>query len=106
MPLFLRLTVDTKVTWEQGLSNISKSKKSTSIFYISRRRTARLYILTVAISMSCFKSLLPKYLYDIELGQDHEDLQGCEEVPEGGQRDSVNCNSTLVNCNNQELSVI
>ena len=56
--------------------------------------------------MSCFKSLLPKYLYDIELGQDHEDLQGCEEVPEGGQRDSVNCNYTCVNWNNQVFSVI
>ena len=60
MPLFLRLTVDTNVTWEQGLSYISKSKKSTSTFYISRRRTARLYISTVAIPISCFKSLLLK----------------------------------------------
>ena len=38
-----------------------------------------------------------KYLYNVELGQDHEDLQGYEEDPEGGQRDSVNCNYTCVN---------
>ena len=46
MPLFLRLTAATNVTWKQGLSSISKSKKSTRPFlHLKKKDSATVHFI-------------------------------------------------------------
>ena len=66
------------------------------LLHLKEKNSATVHFNCCNSHILCQIFIAQKYLFDIELGQDHEDLQACEEVPEGGQRDSVHCNSTLV----------